>query len=590
VLIGAVILSAPLSATAVEPPAPFQIKGFNINLYGRDRLNRAPSLQTVLDQLASTGSNTVLVTTPYFQATSTSNEVFSDRAITETDDDLVVLFSALQARGLRVAYKFTLIPRDGTWSGAIQPSAPSAWFASYQAHLVRLAALCQAHGVTLLYVANEMQSMAKPVYATQWNAVIDAVRHVYAGQLSWNAVLGKNLGSEAFSLPIVSRLDHIGLSAYEPLTDKLNPTVGELAAAWYGNRLGINLVEMVKTLHAMTGKPIVFSELSYRSVDGNNIAPYNWEARPGDVFDPQEQADCYEAFMRVWATENQSWMLGVLWWDWLVDPEFGRANNQHPQDLPAQAVVTRWFGGTLPATTLAAAVLPSSRAVQANGGVATAFATVINTGPATAYNVSLAPALVLPAAFSYQTTDCSSNVTTGTANTPTYVPPGQKACFVFAIAPMAAMEPLELPLVFAGENTAPVPPLPGINTLLVSASTVAGPDIIALAATPGNDGVAATLGTPRAGAFAVATANVGASGGIIVSADTGSASVPVSLAVCQTDPGRGTCLAPPAGTVSAIIEAGGMPTFACSSERAHRSPWTRLAPGPSCASRISMAS
>ena len=283
---------------------------------------------------------------------------------------------------------------------------------------------------------------------------------------------------EAFTLPIVSRLDHIGLSAYEALTNKTDPSVDELVAAWYGNRLGHNLVEMVKTLHAMTGKPIVFSEISYRSIDGNNIAPYEWQPKPGDVFDPQEQADCYEAFMRVWTAENQSWMLGVFWWDWLLDPEFGRANNQHPQDLPAQAVVTRWFGGTLPATTLAAAVLPSSRAVKAGGGVATVFATLINTGAATAYNVALSPALPLPATFSYQTTDCSSNAATGASNTPTYIAPGQKACFVFAIHPTAAIEPLDLPLIFAGDNTSPVATLPGINTLLMSASAVPGPDIM----------------------------------------------------------------------------------------------------------------
>ena len=372
-------------------------------------VNNPPNLGNALDQLASTGDNTTLVTIPYFQASRTSNEVFADPAITETDDDLVVMFTALQSRGLRVAYKFTVIPQDGSWSGEIQPTNPAAWFASYQSHLVRLAALCQAHGVTLVYIANEMQSMAKPVYAAQWNAMIDAVRQVYSGQLSWNAVLNAPgfPNGEAFTLPIVSRLDHIGLSAYEALTNKTDPSVDELVAAWYGNRLGHNLVEMVKTLHAMTGKPIVFSEISYRSIDGNNIAPYEWQPKPGDVFDPQEQADCYEAFMRVWTAENQSWMLGVFWWDWLLDPEFGRANNQHPQDLPAQAVVTRWFGGTLPATTLAAAVLPSSRAVKAGGGVATVFATLINTGAATAYNVALSPALPLPATFSYQTTKLS---------------------------------------------------------------------------------------------------------------------------------------------------------------------------------------
>jgi hypothetical protein len=146
-------------------------------------------------------------------------------------------------------------------------------------------------------------------------------------------------------------------------------------------------------------------------------------------------------------------------------------------------------------------------------------------------------------------------------NARTYVPPGQKACFVFAVAPTGAIPPVELPLDFAGDNTAPVPALPGINTLLLSASTVSGPDIVALAATPGNDGVAPMLGTPGTGAFAVATVNVGAQGAVIVSADTGTESLPVSLALCPTDPGSGACLTPPAATVITSIESGGTPTF-----------------------------
>jgi hypothetical protein len=44
----------------------------------------------------------------------TSNEVFADPAANETDGDLVVLFTALRPRGLRVALKFTIIPHQAS--------------------------------------------------------------------------------------------------------------------------------------------------------------------------------------------------------------------------------------------------------------------------------------------------------------------------------------------------------------------------------------------------------------------------------------------------------------------------------------------
>lgn len=307
--------------TPVVSDPPFAIAGFNINMYGRERLTATPNYEQSLDALASTGSNAVLVTTPYFQSSATSSNVGPDPSDTETDANLARLFDALRARGLTVAYKFTAIPRDGSWSGAIAPANVDAWFASYGGHVIRLAALAAQHGVRYFYLANEMQSMANPIYAAHWHNLIDEVQRVFGGKLSWNAVLNARgfPDGEAFILPVASRLDHIGLSMYEPLTSLRNPSVAQLMQAWQGNREGNDLISIVTSLHQVTGRPIVFSELCYRFVDGYNINPADWAAKPSDVLDPQEQADCYEAFMRTWVAEAKPWMLGVFWWQWAID-------------------------------------------------------------------------------------------------------------------------------------------------------------------------------------------------------------------------------------------------------------------------------
>src|SRR5262245_324488 len=80
---------------------------------------------------------------------------------------------------------------------------------------------------------------------------------------------------------------------------------------------------------------------------------------------------------------------------------------------------------------LVAAVLPSSRSVQV-GRPATAFATLINTGSATATGCSLASITSVAASFTYQTTNPTTNAVTGTANSPTDIPAGQNQTFVFA--------------------------------------------------------------------------------------------------------------------------------------------------------------
>ena len=77
--------------------------------------------------------------------------------------------------------------------------------------------------------------------------------------------------------------------------------------------------------------------------------------------------------------------------------------------------------------------------------------------------------------------------------------------------------PTDVQLSFDCSNSNPAPINTGLNTLLLSASSSPVPDIVALAATSTNDGIANISGTNGTGAFAVATVNWGATGTISVS-------------------------------------------------------------------------
>jgi hypothetical protein len=101
-----------------------------------------------------------------------------------------------------------------------------------------------------------------------------------------------------------------------------------------------------------------------------------------------------------------------------------------------------------------------------------------------------------------------------------------------------------------------------VNTLLLSSSSTPVPDIVALAATQGNNGIVDVPSATGAGAFAVATVNVGAEALITATAEPASAGLPVSLLVCQTDPTSGQCRAAPASSASTQIGPGETPTFA----------------------------
>jgi hypothetical protein len=209
---------------------------------------------------------------------------------------------------------------------------------------------------------------------------------------------------------------------------------------------------------------------------------------------------------------------------------------------------------------LVAAVLPGSRSVQVNTA-ATAFATIINTGQTLALSCSIALASNVLALFSYQTTDPATNQVTGLPNAPVNIPAGVAQSFVLAVTPTTQIAPTELQFDFACANTDPAAINVGLNTLLLSASNTPVPDIVALAATLSNDGIVNIAGANGTGVFAVATVNVGSSGNITASADTGSATLPVNISLCETNPTTGQCISPIGPTVTTTITAGATPTF-----------------------------
>ena len=205
------------------------------------------------------------------------------------------------------------------------------------------------------------------------------------------------------------------------------------------------------------------------------------------------------------------------------------------------------------------AVLPSSRSVQV-GVPATVFATMINAGSGPAIACKITRLTPVPADLRFQRTDAATNQVAGPPNTPISISHGNNQSFVLSFTPTDSFAPTDVQMGFTcGGTQAAI--VPGLNTLLLSASTTPVPDIVALAATTGG-GILGLAGSGRSGAFAVATVNVGVAARITASADTGAAQLPLALAVCRTDPSSGSCIGDVGVSVTTDIPAGATPTFA----------------------------
>jgi hypothetical protein len=290
--------------------------------------------------LANTGANWAGVLATWYMDRVDSNDIAPHPSRTPTDDAVRQSIRELRGRGLEVMLKPHLDVQDDTWRGTIAPRDPAAWFASYRAFMSHYAALAQQEGVELLCIGTELVTMSRAAYAGEWDAVVSETRARFKGLLTY-AANANTPGDEFTSVSFWPRIDVLGLDVYTPLTNRTNPTREELVQAWTRNRDGNNMLAAYRNWQAAWGKPLVFTEIGYRSGDGANRAPWDWGQSLAS--DPGEQADCYAAAYEVWTRES-AWMQGVFWWSWSVSAPGPGDTGFDPRGKPAEDILRQRQG------------------------------------------------------------------------------------------------------------------------------------------------------------------------------------------------------------------------------------------------------
>lgn len=213
------------------------------------------------------------------------------------------------------------------------------WFASYREFINYYATFSQEAGVDILSIGNELGSATHR--EDDWRRIIREVRQRFKGPITYASLsaTGPFPHGEDARIKWWDALDYIGMQPYYSLTDKNNPTVEELKAAWTEK----GYLALMENLSKQFNKPVIAIEFGYESKDGANRWPasYRREA-PVDV---QEQADCYQAALEVlW---GKPWLTGIFWWQWFANPLIwpGGPNDKGftPYGKPAEEVLKRYY-------------------------------------------------------------------------------------------------------------------------------------------------------------------------------------------------------------------------------------------------------
>lgn len=250
-----------------------------------------------------------------------------------------------RAHGIRTLLKphVWLRTRDtDAWRGDIRMTSEEdwdAWFQSYSTFILHYARLADELGIEALAVGTELPGTSLTREA-DWRALIQEVRKVYSGAVTYAA----NWDREYLELPFWDALDWIGIQAYFPVSDDEYPEVSAMVRGW-----GPHL-EAIRAVSRKYGKPVVFTEIGYRSVPFAAREPWTWPRR--DEPEPparglEGQAAAFDAFFEVFWSEP--WVLGAYVWKWYPESMLTRgprATDFTPQGKPAQEVLKRWYGGS----------------------------------------------------------------------------------------------------------------------------------------------------------------------------------------------------------------------------------------------------
>ncbi len=300
-------------------------RGMNLTAFLPDAYT-GPEAERAMLTARSTGTDRVALAPTWYMSDPSSNAVFSDPVKTPTDASLEAASQRARSLGLDVVLKPHVDVQDGTFRGEINPSDPSAWFASYDQMLLHYAEVAQRIDADVLVIGTELTTMTP--YEADWRSLIDQIRSVYDGKLTFAA----NWVDGAEGVNFWDALDFIGIDAYMPLqTTSADPSVAQLVDAWGPYRARMD------TLQRKWHRPIVFTELGYQSRQGT-------AARQGQDTAPvstSAQQTAYEAAFT--ALHDQPWFKGIWWWDWSAEG-ISEPGGWSAEGKPAEDTLYDWQG------------------------------------------------------------------------------------------------------------------------------------------------------------------------------------------------------------------------------------------------------
>lgn len=252
----------------------------------------------------------------------------------ERDEGVIELTQFAHSKNVKIMIKPQIWLMGGAFTGDFDLGTETEWKEledTYYAYIMHFADLADSLGAEAFCIGTEFKNFIakRPQF---WGGLIDSVRAHYTGELTY---AGNWDSYQAF--PYWNKLDFIGIDAYFPISDAETPTVAQCVQGWQSH------YQSIEAHQKQIGKPVVFTEYGYRSV--NNCAKEPWNSSSGGVVNEQAQKNCYEALYKVFW--DKDWFQGGFLWKWYPNHSSsgGSENNRFtPQNKSAEDLIRSQYG------------------------------------------------------------------------------------------------------------------------------------------------------------------------------------------------------------------------------------------------------
>ncbi len=220
------------------------------------------------------------------------------------------------------------------------------WFTTYGDFVLTQAGIAQDCGADLFVIGKQIDGAVKPQLAGSWRDLIDQVRKVYSGPVSYAAFTNEHY-SQAQEFP-ADALDYLIIYLYNRISDLESPSLPELAAAFenFHDR-------QFEPLSRGSGVPVIFLT-PFQSRDFGARQEWFEPAAPAPEVgeDLLIQAMLYEALFQ--SLEDEDWAVGVFSWGYWWREDFTRLwdegdasfnKSSSVRNKPAEWIFRKWSVG-----------------------------------------------------------------------------------------------------------------------------------------------------------------------------------------------------------------------------------------------------